>query len=166
MQVAAFVPQRRERMLHIGLFGYSRGVGAVKLPRAIVFTAALYSLGVPPELIATGRGLADAQREGSLSLLETHYPMLRADLEAAGHFFNAENLTTLADRHPAFRQIAEDIAGIERILGLSLGPQTSDHIIHRNLSSTILHRALATDPQRSAITRDIVDAALLRRSLG
>lgn len=56
-EVAHFLPKRCERVLHVGLFGYSRGVGKVKLPRAIGFTAALYSLGVPPELIATGRGI-------------------------------------------------------------------------------------------------------------
>jgi phosphoenolpyruvate carboxylase len=164
--LAEFMPPRRERLLHIGLFGYSRGIGSVKLPRAIVFTAALYSLGIPPELIATGRGLLAAEQAGTLPLLETHYPMLRADLKAAGHFFNAENLAHLAKRHPAFQHITEDIAAIERILGLTLGPQTSDHIIHRNLSSTILHRSLAPDPDTTAITRDIVDAALIRRSLG
>jgi phosphoenolpyruvate carboxylase len=49
--VARHVPRRRMRKLHIGLFGYSRGSGPVRLPRAITFCASLYSIGLPPELL-------------------------------------------------------------------------------------------------------------------
>lgn len=164
--LANYSPQRRERLLHIGLFGYSRGIGAVKLPRAIVFTAALYSLGVPPELIATGRGLLAAEQAGLLPLLETHYPALREDLRYAGFFFNAENLTLLAKQIPTFNHIKEDITAIEHILGIELGPRDADHIIHRNLSSTILHRLQSPSPDAVAISRDIVEAGIIRKSLG
>ena len=34
------VPRRRMRKLHIGLFGYSRSIGGISLPRAISFCAA------------------------------------------------------------------------------------------------------------------------------
>jgi len=50
-KVSKFVPKRRARKLHIGLFGYSRNMENVSLPRAITFTASMYSLGIPPELI-------------------------------------------------------------------------------------------------------------------
>ncbi|MEM2979337.1 MAG: phosphoenolpyruvate carboxylase [Methanomassiliicoccales archaeon] len=50
-EMAKFVPSRRKRKLHIGLFGYSRNIQGVRLPRAITFTAALYSLGLPPEIL-------------------------------------------------------------------------------------------------------------------
>src|SRR3989344_6119069 len=33
--MAQYVPSRRKRKLHIGLFGYSRSMGQIKLPRAI-----------------------------------------------------------------------------------------------------------------------------------
>lgn len=49
--VARFVPRRRARKLHIGLFGYARNMDGVSLPRAISFTCALYSLGLPPEIL-------------------------------------------------------------------------------------------------------------------
>ena len=49
--IAVYVPPGGARKLHIGLFGYSRCVAGVCLPRAIAFAAALYSIGVPPEFI-------------------------------------------------------------------------------------------------------------------
>jgi len=50
-RIARCVPSRRKRKLHIGLFGYSRNIGGLSLPRAITFTAALYSIGLPPEIL-------------------------------------------------------------------------------------------------------------------
>jgi phosphoenolpyruvate carboxylase len=49
--LAPHVPRRRLRRLHIGLFGYSRDDQEISLPRAITFCAALYSIGLPPELL-------------------------------------------------------------------------------------------------------------------
>ena len=57
-RVAEYVPRRRDRKLHVGLFGYSREVGEIELPRAITYTAALYSVGFPPTLMGLS-GLAD-----------------------------------------------------------------------------------------------------------
>lgn len=164
-QVAHFIPPRRERLLHIGLFGYSRGVGAIKLPRAIGFTCAFYSLGVPPELIATGRGLKAAHAANMLPLLEKHYPALREDLKHAGKYLNRENLELLARRHEAFRHVQDDIASIENILGITLMPEKPRHFIHRNITSTIFHR-LHGMPDSSALTSDIVEAGKIRCSLG
>ena len=50
-RISAFVPKRRERKLHIGLFGYSRELNGTALPRAIPFCCALYSIGLPPEVL-------------------------------------------------------------------------------------------------------------------
>lgn len=166
-RVAEFVPPRRERMQHIGLFGYSRGVGKVKLPRAIGFTAALYSLGVPPELIATGRGLKAAKEQGMLPLLDRFYPALRADLDRAGHYFNRENLDLLAAKDPAFAVVKEDVRAIEEILGITLGPTNAWHTLHRNVTSTIyhmLHEPGMEDPE--GLRAQVAQAGVMRRSLG
>jgi phosphoenolpyruvate carboxylase len=51
-ELAKFVPSRRMRKLHTGLFGYSRELKkGVTLPRVISFCAVLYSIGLPPDII-------------------------------------------------------------------------------------------------------------------
>ncbi len=165
-EVARYVPPRRERLQHIGLFGYSRGIGEVKLPRAIGFTAALYSIGIPPELIATGRGLRAAKDEGVLELLQRFYPALHADLKHAGKYFNRENLAMLRKKDPIFDDIHEDILGIEQILGITLEPEKPHHHIHRNLTSNILQRLHIDPVDTQRITDDLVEAAVIRRSMG
>ena len=79
-QIAAQLPKRRERVQHIGLFGYSRGMGKVTLPRAIGFTGALYSIGIPPELFGTGSGIDKTQELKQMDVLQKYYKYLKEDL--------------------------------------------------------------------------------------
>jgi phosphoenolpyruvate carboxylase len=164
--IAAYVPPRRERLQHIGLFGYSRGVGKVRLPRAIGFTAALYSIGVPPELIGTGRGLRAAKKAKLFPLIETYYPALREDLRHAGKYLNRENLSLLAKNEKVWKEIEGDIDAIEEILDITLAPEKPRHVIHRNLTSTIYQRFIGKELEKGEITREIVEAGIIRRSLG
>lgn len=160
--MAAFIPGRRERVQHVGLFGYSRGVGAVRLPRAINFTGACYSMGIPPEFIGTGRGLRVAKEEGLWDLLETHFFTLRSELQHAGKFLNLENLTRYAQEHAWARDILEDVEWCGSLLGLDLGPQKESHYLHRNLTSNIFFKqAIGED-----FSHDLIEAARMRKSLG
>ncbi len=161
-EIASFVPPRRERVLHIGLFGYPRGIGKKKLPRAIPFTAALYSLGIPPELIGTGRGLRQARKEGLLGILEKNYLYLKEDLKTAGNYLNKENLSLLARINPAWKAIQKDVRFIEEYLGESLGPRTAEEYIHRNHASNIFFLWR----ENKDLQEDIVKTALIRKSLG
>ncbi len=91
--VAGHVPRRRERKLHVGLFGYGRslgGFGGATLPRAIGFAASLYSIGVPPELL----GLAALDDEDLAFVRET-CPSLDEDLRAALRFANERHVLEL-----------------------------------------------------------------------
>ena len=161
-EMAGFVPSRRERVLHVGLFGYSRGTGEVTLPRAIKFTAACYSLGIPPEFIGTGRGLAAAREAGLMPIVEKHFFTLRWELTHAGKFLNMENLERFAREHDWARDILEDVRLCEEILGIELGPQKEHHFLHRNVTSNIvLKKGLGED-----FAGDIIEAAVLRKSLG
>lgn len=161
-RLASAVPSRRERLLHIGLFGYSRGMGQVSLPRAIPFAASLYSLGIPPELIGTGRGLVAARDEGLLHQLEAVHHQLREHLQAMGRLLNQENLERLGSADPLWREVQRDVAAVEDYLGERLGPADLDSLIHRNLTSNIL----ILFQQGEDFSGDLVRAARLRRSLG
>lgn len=77
-RTAKYVPSRRSRKLHIGLFGYARELGGVTLPRAISFTCSLYSLGLPPELIAF-----DSLTESDLAYVHEAYPSFKAKMGEA-----------------------------------------------------------------------------------
>lgn len=156
------LPKRRERVQHIGLFGYSRGVGKVKLPRAIGFTAALYSLGIPPELIGTGRGLALAKEQGLVEVVEKWYLNLRLDLIQAGKYLNKKNLKKLAKQSEAWQGVVEDIAAIENYLGTKLGPHSEDQQKHERITSSILQGF----DKKISLTKLIEKAAKLRKSMG
>ena len=160
--LAGKIPSRRERMLHIGLFGYSRGMGKVSLPRAIKFTAAWYSIGVPPEFIGTGRGLKKIKEMGLSGFVKDLYMNLESDLVHAGKYLNKENLESLAKSKPVFKNILEDVRLTEEFLGKELGPYKTHHYIHRNLvSSVYLHMKVKED-----FSDELEKAAMIRKSLG
>lgn len=82
-RVAKYVPNRRLRKLHIGLFGYSRRIKGESLPRAITFTAALYSLGCPPELF----GL-EVLNDEDLVFIRQHVVNFDEDILTALKYYN------------------------------------------------------------------------------
>lgn len=82
-RVAKHVPGRRKRKLHIGLFGYSRSMEGITLPRAITFTAALYSVGIPPELLGF-----NALDERDLDLVRDTYVHFDDDLRTSLKYYN------------------------------------------------------------------------------
>ncbi len=161
-EMAKHIPSRRERVQHVGLFGYNRGVGSVKLPRAINFTGSCYSMGVPPEFIGTGRGLKKAKELGLLDLVEKHFFTIRSELKHAGKFLNMENLHKFAEKETWAKEILQDVELCQEILGIELGPQKPAHTLHRNLTSNILlKKDLGLDFQD-----DLVEAAIMRKSIG
>jgi len=84
-KIAKFVPKRRKRKLHIGLFGYGRKLGEHHLPRAIGFTASLCSMGLPPALL----GL-NALTQKDYDFILTQYINFEEDLRDALKYFNPE----------------------------------------------------------------------------
>jgi len=109
--IADFLPQNRDRLAHRGGTGYARDApdvegmlllcrediakelkesmppGGMNLPRAIKFTGALYSIGLPPEVIGTGSAIAGIKEklgeEACEQLITKYFPSLQSDLEFA-----------------------------------------------------------------------------------
>ncbi|MXY43227.1 MAG: phosphoenolpyruvate carboxylase [Dehalococcoidia bacterium] len=146
--VSSHVPKRRERKMHVGLFGYGRslgGVGGVTLPRAIGFSASLYSIGVPPELLGLG-----ALDDDDFAFVREVYPSLDGDLRAALQFAN--------ERH------------VKELLGdpyMDILGRFTDELdrVHEGLTSAIW-ASLNRDNSSVGIDHYIQEAAHLRLFLG
>lgn len=161
--IAGQLPKRRERVQHIGLFGYSRGMGKVTLPRAIGFTAALYSLGVPPEFIGTGRGLKEIKdSELKKRIIESYYKNFKKDMIRAGRYLNYKNLMKLTEVNSHWKGILTDIEEVEKFLGINFESETQEEKTHELITSKILTGYLKGEN----LTGLIEKAALLRKSMG
>lgn len=175
--VARYVPPRRARKLHIGLFGYSRSVGKVSLPRAIPFAAALYTLGIPPEFIGF-KALIDLSEE-EWNALRRCYRKLEHDLSVAAGLLSWNNLNMLAEAcqqlaelvsmstdelRSAISDIITDLSAVEEQLGLRAGPKTLTQRRYENAVNDFL--AAILEGEQEEASRRLIDAARLRRCLG
>ena len=88
--LSRYNPSRRARKVHIGLFGYSRSLKGIVLPRAIPFCSALYSIGVPPELL----GLS-ALSPKELDEVRNMYVSFDEDITDSTKYLCKENLSRL-----------------------------------------------------------------------
>ncbi len=145
-QFSAFVPKRRKRKLHVGLFGYSREDSGVKLPRAIKFCASLYSLGLPPELL------------GLNSLTEKDWEFIYEntghdkDIGDAIKYLNEDNL------HIFPQKIQEDIQEIKKRF------EFTPHRKHKKVTSFILDDFKKN--RNNELKENIERAGSLRNFLG
>ncbi len=173
--IARFVPPRRARKLHIGLFGYSRQIGNTQLPRAIGFTAAMYSLGIPPELVSAG--LLSKLSEAQWELFEKHYFHWKNDLSFASNFISWQNLNYLIGEkeivekvtdkfklEEVIPEIMEDLEMLEQITDIRLGPKSLTDRKHANITNNLLLSIAGNDEDQ--ITDHIKEAAKIRHSLG
>ena len=91
--LSQFVPKRRARKLHVGLFGYSRELKeGVTLPRVISFCAVLYSIGLPPDLI----GL-DTLTPEDIKLLKNVYPSVEESIGETLSLYNPRVLEIIPE---------------------------------------------------------------------
>lgn len=145
--LSVFVPGRRARKLHVGLFGYSRSMKGIKLPRAIKFCASFYSIGIPPELL----GLS-ALSEKEFDQLHEMYVKLDEDLKDAAKYLNRTNLGRMPPR-------VRD--GIKKVLD-RIGGEPDDE--YAEITTRIYENFRAG--RHTHITEDVKAAAWKRRFLG
>ena len=175
--MASYVPARRARKLHIGLFGYSRRVGGVSLPRAIPFAAALYSLGIPPELL--GGMFFEEMKEDEWKLIQKYYANLKHDLSMAGGYLSWRNIEMLKDNcklvakkagmsteklMTALNEVLADIKAIEKTFSIKLGPRSSIEKKHENFANNFLISYI--DGDKVGAFTSLIEAAKIRRCLG
>ncbi len=145
--IARFVPRRRMRKLHIGLFGYSRNVEGITLPRVISFCAALYSIGLPPELL----GL-HYLTEKDLLFLKSAYPTFLEDLSRAASYFNKDVTKMISPK------IAKDI---EKVMGMIT---YTENLLHSEYTSQIVQAVLSG--KEETIMENMITAGKVRSFLG
>jgi phosphoenolpyruvate carboxylase len=175
--VSAYVPQRRARKLHIGLFGYSRNVAGVSLPRAITFAATLYSIGIPPEFI--GARVIEDLNAKEWKALQKYYVNLKKDFASVGGYVSWQNINMLMEMHLktakrvdmnvdnlrlALTRILADLKTVEEKLDVKLGPRTSTQRKHENFTNNFLISYLERENEEAKIA--LVEAAKLRKCLG
>ena len=89
--LAIFVPKRRARKIHVGLFGYSRQTDeGITLPRVISFCSVLYSLGLPPDIL----GLS-ALTDEDIKYVEIAFPRFKEKISETLSMYNEEVLDIL-----------------------------------------------------------------------
>lgn len=147
--VSQYVPPRRKRKLHVGLFGYTRAVAGKRLPRAIGFCASLYSIGIPPELF----GLS-ALRPSDIKMITEYYPNFVEDMSEALRYFDPEALKILPPR------VADDLKKTIRVIGCPI----DSNLIHQSLTR-VIRRFLEKNDEKN-LPDLIAQAARERRFLG
>lgn len=172
--IAGLLPNQRDRLISSGIAGYARKTeNELKLPRAIKFTGALYSIGMPPEFIGTGRGLARIKKDLGQSayerLLECYYPSLETDLVFASRFLDIENAKDFLP-DDTFELIKEDVVHLHNTFDLK------DNIEHEyrilmNMVKPHLRYTIKTGSKTCGESAQMACSALLkmaimRKSLG
>ncbi|NIQ33786.1 MAG: hypothetical protein GTN80_09150, partial [Nitrososphaeria archaeon] len=170
-EVAAYVPNQRERILEISEVSYYRSIRNIEamfgayqnrrdaaeisqlplerfgsLPRAIKLSAVLYSLGLPPELLGVGNAIVEIKSQLGQKwvdhLLDRIYPSLEDDIKFSSRFY-----------HPSKFESKRISRGLKILK--SLVPFEPPSEIHESLSKIATHLITKTGLPGKVTPRDL-----------
>jgi len=151
VNISDLIPEQRDRLARKSEVGYARQLPQTKaladllkdeaisaelkkikwakfdLPRAISFTAALYTVGLPPEIIGTGGSLPEIKKrygQEGIDLLMKHYPGLKADIAAVVPFTEL-GIASSFFKASFMKKIKDDIAHLEDFLTVDFKAEDS-----------------------------------------
>jgi len=168
-KLSTILPPRRARKPHTGLFGYGRKSGSTTLPRAIVFTAALYSIGFPPEFLGLRAISTLSGKQWELVL--KYYVTLHDQLRTAANFFSWDSYNTLKEEGVWGLKLPQNLieamsADLKQAgeLGIDLGARDYYGMKHSLFSFMSI---MNLNQGRNEEGRNhIMEAARVRKSLG
>ncbi|MEJ5257227.1 MAG: phosphoenolpyruvate carboxylase [Fervidobacterium sp.] len=111
----------------------------VNIPRAISFNASMYTIGMPPEFLGTGRALKeirDKYGDLGIEMLREIYPQINADMEFALKYANPNISKRFVDEETR-REYELDISLTREILGI-------DFDMEANIENSFYHTLLKT----------------------
>ncbi len=176
-QISDLVPRQRDRLTRHSLAGYGRqpasvpvlakllevaGLNAdvtdlsegpkVLLPRVIAFTAAMYTIGIPPEFVGTGRGLLEIrQRWGEQAyqrFIDKYYPTIATDLAFARRYLHLDNAAKFLPPE-GLHQIKQDVKLTEDLFKLdedSTAQPDEQYLVLMETVGPILRQLAGLDP--------------------
>ncbi|MFQ6056427.1 MAG: phosphoenolpyruvate carboxylase [Methanosarcinales archaeon] len=200
--VADLLPNQRDRLMRIGSLGYSREIpelekvvslckpeireelltpklaDLVNLPRAIKFTGALYSIGLPPEFIGTGIGIHMVKKllgeEALERLLTKYYPSIEADLTFAARFLNLKVASEFLPPQTS-EKVHEDLTILSDFFNILSDKEKENEFTYHILMEMIKPNLLQVihtedhklDDEPTRITKStLIKMGKIRRSLG
>ncbi len=196
MEIAELLPNQRDRLATKGALGYARAYAMpskipvkdrellkeltrleikteIKLPRAIKFTGALYTIGLPPEFIGTGRGLKKLEKKlGDEALdrfLTYYYKTITNDLKFACRYLNLKVAKSFLPNF-VINQVRRDVEYVCDMLGIE--PEENEEymeIMERlepYLKYMLRDKEKLLDIEKEVARVMTIKLGILRKSLG
>jgi len=199
IKISDLIPKQRDRLARKSEVGYARQLpqtelladfmtnkevadglrktklGEYELPRAISFTASLYTVGLPPELIGTGRAIKEINKlygKQGADIIAKHYPSLKADISEALQY---TKLRIAASFFPSsfMKHIEKDIEILTDYLDIEVKEQNSFYFTVMETLKPMLKQLVSGSYvlseeglEKKLVTELVLKLGKLRKALG